>query len=161
MSDPGHSLPGMRETRRFNPWRRLRDLGPTWRLKWSPHLPLDTFGETDWSDRTITLATGMSFEERRSTITHEVTHVLRGPTSTCRAVQEEFEVDRISARLLLPSIQDVADALVYHRGQHDEAAAELWCDSWTLEVRLAGLYRLEARYLHKRLDDVLVLSVDE
>lgn len=151
----------MRETHRFNPWRRLRALGPTWRLRWSPHLPSDTYGTTNWGTRTITLAEGMSFEERRSTITHEVTHVLRGPASCCHSVGEELVVDMLSARLLLPSMHDIADALVYHRGQHDDAAAELWVDPWMLEVRLSGLRTLERDYLHRRIDDVMVLTVDE
>lgn len=103
----------------------------------------------------------MSFEERRSTITHEVTHVERGPASSCRSVGEELVVDMLSARLLLPSMRDVADALVFHRGQHDAAAAELWVDPWMLEVRLSGLRALERDYLHRRIDDVVVLAVDE
>lgn len=151
----------MRETHRFNPWRRLRELGPSWRLKWSHHLPSDTYGKTNWGTRTITLAEGMSFEERRCTITHEVTHVLRGPASACDGVGEELEVDRISARLLLPSVRDIADCLVYHRGHHDRAASDLWVDPWMLEVRLSGLYSLERDYLHRRTDDVVLLSVDE
>lgn len=151
----------MRETYRFNPWRRLRALGPTWRLRWSSHLPFDTYGRTDWAARTITLAEGMSFEERRSTITHEVTHVERGPASACHSVGEELLVDRISARLLLPSVRDVADALVYHRGNHDQAAADLWVDPWMLEVRLSSMYGLERDYLHRRVDDVVLVAMDE
>lgn len=150
----------MRETYRFNPWRRLRALGPSWRLRWSHDLPQTTFGTTNWGTRTITLAHGMSFEERRCTITHEVTHVLRGPASGCSHVAEELAVDRISARLLLPSIREVADALAFHRGDHDEAAADLWVDPWMLDVRLSSLYGLERDYLHRRTDDIL-LVVDE
>lgn len=151
----------MRETHRFNPWRRLRALGPSWRLRWSHHLPADTYGVTNWGTRTITLAEGMSFEERRSTITHEVTHVLRGPASSCDSVKEELRVDWISSRLLLPSIGDIADSLVFHRGNHDHAAADLWVDPWMLEVRLSALWPLERDYLHRRIDDVELVAVDE
>ncbi|HSV37502.1 MAG TPA: hypothetical protein VLI04_01975 [Nocardioidaceae bacterium] len=151
----------MRETHRFNPWRRMRALGSTWKLKWSHDLPSDTYGSTDWGTRTITLAEGMSFEERRCTITHEVTHVQRGPASGCGRIAEEVLVDRISARLLLPSMRDVADTLVFHRGDHDRAAADLWVDPWMLEVRLSALYGLERAYLHQRIDDVVLLAADE
>lgn len=151
----------MRETYRFNPWRRLRALGPMWKLKWSSTLPADTYGHTDWGARTITLREGMSFEERRSTITHEVQHVLRGPASNCQRLREEIAVDRISARLLLPSMRDVVDALTFHRGDHDQTAKELWVDPWTLEVRLSTLYKLERDYLRRRLDDVVLLASDE
>jgi hypothetical protein len=151
----------MRETHHFNPWRRLRALGPTWKLKWSHDLPSDTYGLTDWARRTITVRHGMTFEARRCTITHEVTHVLRGPASACHVVAEELEVDRISARLLLPSMRDIADCLVYHRGHHDRAAADLWVDPWMLEVRLSGLYALERDYLHRRIDDVVLVAIDE
>lgn len=151
----------MKDTHHFNPWRRLRALGPTWKLRFSRQLGGDTYGVTNWGTRTITLAEGMSFEERRCTITHEVTHVQRGPASTCGAVGEELVVDRISARLLLPSMCDIADTLVFHRGDHDRAAADLWVDPWMLDVRLASLRSLERDYLHRRLDDVILLAVDE
>lgn len=104
---------------------------------------------------------GMSFEERRCTITHEVEHVLRGPASTCSVIAEELLVDRSSARLLLPSMRDIADSLVYHRGDHDQAAKDLWVDPWMLEVRLSSLYGLERDYLRRRTDDIVLLAVDE
>lgn len=146
-------------THRFHPWRRLRDLGPTWRLEWKD-LPQDTYGLTDWRTRTITLATGMTFEERRSSITHEVTHVLRGPASSCRRMAEEVEVERISSRLLLPCMQEVADALVFHRGEHDRAAEDLWVDPLSLDVRLSSLYGIEREYLNRRLEDAVVLTME-
>lgn len=150
----------MRE-HRFHPWRRLRALGPTWRLAWSRDLPGDIYGHTDWGSRTITMREGMSFEERRCTITHEVEHVLRGPASNCSVIAEELLVDRSSARLLLPSMRDIADSLVYHRGDHDQAAKDLWVDPWMLEVRLSSLYGLERDYLRRRTDDIVLLAVDE
>lgn len=124
-------------------------------------MPADVYGFTNWRERTITLAEGMSFEERRCTITHEVEHVLRGPASHCDRLREELTVDRISARRLLPSMREVSDALVYHRGDHDLAARELWVDPWTLEVRLSSLYSLERDYLSRRLADVRLLAADE
>jgi hypothetical protein len=143
---------------RFHPWRRLRDLGPTWQLRWSEDLPWDTYGFTDYSRRRIVLRSGMTFEERRSTITHEVEHVLRGPFSRCEELREEAEVNRRCARLLLPSMQDLADALVWHDSDYEAAAEDLWVDPWTLEVRLGTLRPLERDYLQSRLADVILRS---
>lgn len=140
---------------RFHPWRRLRDLGPSWRLKWA-ELPPDLYGYTDWRTRTITLAEGMSFEERRCTITHEVEHVLRGPASGCTVASEEMAVDRRSALLLLPSMIEIADALAFHHGDYELAAEELWVDPWMLEVRLSALRGLERSFLERRLEDVML-----
>lgn len=149
------------KSRRFNPWRRLRALGPSWGLAWSRDLPPDVYGFTCWRTQTITLAEGMSFEERRSTITHEVLHVERGPASVCAVVGEELVVDRLASRLLLPSVAEVADALVFNRGDHDAAAADLWVDGWMLEVRLSSLAGEERDYMATRLADVVLLAVDE
>lgn len=96
---------------------------------------------------------GMSFEERRCTIAHEVEHVMRGPVSRCDILREEASVDRTCSRLLLPSVLDVADSLVFHRGDYELAAEDLWVDPWTLEVRLGTLRGLERGYLERRLAD--------
>lgn len=145
---------------RFHPWRRLRDLGPAWTLRWRDDLPWDVYGFTDWRTRTITLRGGMTFEERRCTIAHEVEHVLRGQFSRCDEVREESMIDRRCARLLLPTMQEIADALVWHHGDYERAAEDLWVDSWTLEVRLGSLHGLEHNYLRRRLADVELLAVD-
>ncbi len=144
--------------RGFHAWRRMRDLGPSWTLRWADELPGDLYGFTDFARRTITLATGMSFEERRCTITHEVEHVLRGPTSTHAVLREELLVDRRSARLLLPSMREVCDARIFHDGDYEDAAEELWVDAWTLEVRLGTLRPIEQEYVNSRMDEVVLLS---
>lgn len=137
---------------RFHPWRRMRELGPAWTLEWTEHLPWDVYGFTDWPSRTIYLREGMTFEERRCTITHEVEHVLRGPASRCDVLAEEHRVNVHTARLLLPSVRAIADALIWHRGDYEGAAEELWVDPWMLEVRLSTLLpALEGRYLRRRL----------
>lgn len=141
---------------RFHPWRRLRDLGPTWRLVWRDDLPRSMYGFTDYPSRSIHMKRGMTFEARRCTIAHEVEHVLRGPFSACDELREEIDVNRRCARLLVPSMQDLADAMVWHGGDYEAVAEEMWVDPWTLEVRLGSLRPLEAAYLRARLDDVLV-----
>lgn len=144
------------KTHQFHAWRRMRDLGPTWRLVWADDLPADMYGYTDFPARTITLREGLSFEERRSSITHEVEHVLRGPASRCQVVREELVVDRRSARLLLPCVRDIADAMVWHHGDYEAVSEELWVDPWTLEVRLSALRVRERDYLTGRLAEVVL-----
>lgn len=139
-----------------NPWRRLRALGDEWTLVWSDDLPEDTYGHTNHDTRIITLRTGMSFEERRCTIAHEVHHVYRGPVPSHRVMAEELAVDRCAARLLLPSMRDVADCLVWARGDYEQVAADLWVDPLLLEVRLSSLRARERAYLERRLSDVIV-----
>lgn len=139
---------------RFNPWRRLRDLGDEWRLLWRSDLPHDVYGYTHFASRTIVMRKGMSFAERRCTIAHEVEHVQRGRFSRCSILREEADVDRRVSRLLLPDIATVADALIFHHGRHDDAADELWVDPWTLEVRLGSLDATDASYLQVRLAEM-------
>ena len=71
---PGASLPAMH---RHHPWRALRSL-TDWTLHWRD-LGDDLLGETDHHHRTVTLTTGMTQAQRRSTIAHEVAHIERGP----------------------------------------------------------------------------------
>ncbi|WP_426243775.1 hypothetical protein [Nocardioides sp. LHG3406-4] len=127
---------------------------------WSDSLPVDLYGHTDYAKRLITLRTGMSFEERRCTITHEVEHVLRGPVSRCRELREEYAVDLRCGRLLLPSVRTLADSLIWHHGDLEAVSEEMWVDPWTLESRLGSLRPLERGYLHRRLADVELLTVD-
>lgn len=139
---------------RFHPWRELRKLGRSWELVWVDNLPDDAYGFTRFRTRQIFMRNGMSFEERRCTIAHEVSHVHRGPTSRCDVPAEEHRVNVHVARLLLPSVKDVADALIWHRGDYEGAAADLWVDPWTLEVRLGSLLpTLEGEYLRRRLHE--------
>lgn len=140
----------------FHAWRRMRDLGPSWHLRFTPDLPDDVYGCTDFGSRTICLRSGLSFEERRCTITHEVEHALRGPGSTCAVPAEESWVERRSARLLLPSVRELADALLSHEGDHEEAAASLWVDTLTLDVRLDSLRADERAYLQHRFDPLVL-----
>jgi hypothetical protein len=145
-------------THQFHPWRRMRDLGPSWKLAWRDDLPAEVYGFTDFATQTITMREGMSFEERRCTITHEVEHVLRGPTSTCHVMKEELAVDRRSSRLLLSSMRDIGDAMVWHGGDYEQVSEELWVDLWMLEVRLSALQKREREYLDKRRADIILLA---
>lgn len=138
----------------------MRDLGPAWRLRWRDDLPPDVYGFTRWRDKSIYLREGMSFEERRCTIAHEVEHVLRGPASRCDEMREEVQVERSTARLLVPSVLDLADALIWHHGDAELTAEEMWVDMLTLDARLGSLLGIEGKYLRRRLAEVHLLRGD-
>jgi hypothetical protein len=112
-------------------------------------------GFTCHSTRTVTLAMGMSQAERRCTIAHETEHILRGPVPPHEAMQEELVIDRTVATLLIPSLREVADAMVRAHGRLGAAADELWVDDYLLQVRLASLTGSERAYVDRRLADVL------
>jgi hypothetical protein len=145
-------------THEENPWRRLRALGTAWKLKWSGDMEAGEYGYTDHGTQTIVLREGMSFEERRSTIAHEVHHAYRGPVPDHKTMAEELLVDRCAARLLLPSMKDVADCLAWAGGDYDDAATELWVDTWLLEVRLSALHARERNYMERRYGDIYVVT---
>lgn len=146
-------------THEENPWRRFGKC-PEWELKVSADMDPGEYGYTDHSTKTVVIRAGMSFEERRSTIAHEIHHIYRGPVPDHKTLAEELLVDRCAARLLLPSMMDIADCLAWARGNLDEAAAELWVDPWMLEVRLSALHGRERSYMTKRQGDIWVV-VDE
>lgn len=131
----------------LHPWRRLRDLAHV-TLLWHDEGPK---GVTNFGEATISLRRGMTQAERRSTVLHECLHVERGPALSTLAAREELRVEKETARLLLPDMHAVADALAW---AHDlaEAAEELWVDEQLLRCRLAHLHPSERAYLKRRLD---------
>ncbi|WP_183094565.1 hypothetical protein [Nocardioides stalactiti] len=133
----------------IHPWRRLRDLHG-WELRW--HRPEDDAdaGFTLFEEQVISLRTDLTWEERRCTVLHECLHAERGPTLVgVLAEREELRVRRETARLLLPSVQDIGDVLVWAHTV-DEAATELLVDAHVLSDRLAWLTAKERAYLRRR-----------
>lgn len=130
----------------MHPWRRLRELAHV-TLLWHDGGPK---GVTDFADQTISLRRGMTQAERRSTVLHECLHIERGPALTTLAAREELRVEREAARLLLPCIRTVGDALAW-AVDLDEAADELWVDAQLLRARLESLHPAERHYLKARL----------
>lgn len=131
-----------------HPWQAFRALTHI-RLRWAA-LPEGMLGYTDHERREVVLAVGLTQAERRCTIAHETQHVLRGPVPTYLLRREEHAVDREAARLLLPDIKAVGDALAWALSV-EEAAEELWVDVETLQCRLRTLHPVERGYLHRRL----------
>lgn len=134
-----------------HPWQAFREL-VDWTLEWA-HLPPGVWGETDFDRRTVTLTHGLNQAERRCTIEHERQHILRGPVdSAAYAAREEVEVDRNAARVLLPDVHQVGEALAWAHSLA-EAAEELWVDEVILEARLRHLHPAEKAYLRRRLGE--------
>ncbi len=133
----------------IHPWRRLRALG-NWELRWHhPDVSQDR-GFTLFDEKVISLRTNLTWEERRCTVLHECLHAERGPTLVgVLAAREELRVRRETARLLLPSIDEVGEALAWALSP-EEAAAELLVDEDVLRDRLRWLDPAEQRILRSR-----------
>lgn len=133
----------------IHPWHRLSAL-PDWELRW--HRPEDDpdAGFTLFDERVISLRTDLSPEERRCTLLHECLHAERGPTLVgVLQEREELRVRRETARLLLPAIEEVADALAWAHSL-GEAAGELHVDVDVLRDRLRWLDPAERAHLRRR-----------
>jgi hypothetical protein len=132
-----------------DPWRRFAGL-TDWTLRWA-ELPPGVMGETCHRTRTVTLALGMSQAERRCTIAHETEHILRGPVLPHESRREELLIDHTVARLLVPDVHELVDALSWARGHLESAADALWVDDYLLQVRLVTLTEAERAYARRRL----------
>jgi hypothetical protein len=133
----------------IDPWRRLRTL-TGWELRW--HRPEDDPdpGFTLFDEKVISLRTNLSWEERRCTVLHECLHAEWGPTLVgVLAERQELRVRRETARLLLPSIHEVGEALAWALSP-EEAAVELCVDVDVLCDRLQWLASAERDYLNLR-----------
>lgn len=126
----------------YHPWRAFRALSD-WTLLWAA-LPAGILGLTDHRTRTVILAHGLTQVERRCTIAHETEHAL--------GERREIVADRNAARLLLPDIKAIGEALAWAHSL-EEAAEELWVDEATLRVRLDALHPAEVHFLRRRLAD--------
>lgn len=138
----------------WHPWQVFGGLSD-WQLRWE-QLPSGTWGQTCFATKTVTLTLGMNQAERRCTIAHETQHVLRGPVAPAAEMREELLIDRSVSRLLLPSMRQVVDALVWARGDYEQASEELWVDPLMLEVRLSALWSRERDYYRRRMADVML-----
>lgn len=141
-------------TGEWHPWRALRSL-VDWTLRWG-HLPDGVLGETDWEARTVTLRHGLTQAERRSTLTHELEHVARGPVPVYCQAREERAVDEAAARRLI-RFDRLVDAMVWSLDEY-ELAELLWVDVPTVVTRLATLTVEESSVLVDRLDAAELLN---
>lgn len=134
-----------------HPWRAFRSL-TDWTLRWA-RLPDDVWGETCHETKTVTLHVDLTQAERRCTIAHEMEHIWRGEVPHGREAYEEAIVDRRTARVMLPDIREVGEALAFSPNLYD-AANELWVDEFVLHERLTSLHPSERAYLRRRLEEM-------
>jgi len=133
----------------YNPWRALRRAHDV-QLHWK-HLPGGARGMTRPPEPAVTLDPRQTQAELRSTLTHELVHLERGPVPAdpVLAAREEAAVEQETAHRLIP-LPRLADVLMAAHGER-EAADELWVDVEVLRCRLAHLHPAERGYLRRRL----------
>lgn len=145
----------IRDQRGHHPWRTI-GLMPEWNVEFTTDLPPNHLGLTLHAERRILIRGGLTVAARRSTICHEVGHVLRGPTSACHSLYEESLVERQAARLLIPTVQRIGHALAWNAASYRRAARDLWVDEKMLNVRLSTLAPRERAWLDEQLASVMV-----
>lgn len=116
-------------------------------------LPLGTWGLTNFKTRQITIDRRLLTVEARCTLHHEAEHARRGPVPYGLAAREEYRVNKIVARTLLPDLRAVADALNWADWRLPEAADELGVDEDTLQWRLETLTTIERLELASAWDE--------
>lgn len=135
----------------YHPWRELRALTHLV-LHWHELAP-GVWGATDGEHR-VWLDHRLGQVERRCTLAHELEHVRRGHRG-CQPEVVERAVHAAAARRLVPCVHQLADALVWARGDMQVAADELWVDEDTLTARL------DPRHLHPAERAILVARMEE
>lgn len=130
-----------------HPWRRLRELA--WvTLAWHDGGPM---GTTTHSTATISIRRGLTWEERRCTVQHELVHIERGPIPRGLREKDEEYVRRETALRMIPDIRPVGDAIAWALSE-EEAAEELGVDVPVLRYRLKHMSPMERAWLSARLE---------
>lgn len=127
-------VPNLPTVTRPQVWRWLRSL---------PHVTLEFHeggprGKVSHARQAISLRIGMTRAERRDALLHELIHLERGPVGRSMKAKEEEQVRRQTARLALPDLDAIADALAWAHCP-EEAAEELGVSVPVLAKRLAHL----------------------
>ncbi|UYP17766.1 hypothetical protein OED52_13905 [Rhodococcus sp. Z13] len=142
----------MPKTRKWHPWRHLRDTYPHISVSFVDLRPLGLLGRI--THHGIEIDRSSRQRERRTTLTHELCHLERGPVPRHPhfARREERTVESLTARRLIP-LDALIDALAWCGGRvTDETADELWVDLDTLRTRIDTLTPRERRYVQSELD---------
>lgn len=109
-------------------------------------------GLTNFRAQTISLRRGMTYEQRRCTILHEVLHIERGPVLSTLYGREEVRVRKETARLMLPDVRELAQVMVWARTP-EEAAWELAVDLGVLYDRIRHLHPSERGFVRRAVED--------
>lgn len=140
----------------YDPWPALHAIAD-WTHRWAPLV--GKLGHTNYDQRTTTLDPDQDQAQERTTATHELIHIERGPFHPEWEEREERIVDELTARRLIP-LDDLASALVWAY-DFDEAATELWVDEDAVRTRIATLTEPEGLELQRRLDAAEARFPDE
>lgn len=144
-----------RDRRGHHPWRFIGQF-PDWKVEWRNDLEQDEFGLTLHAEKRILMAEGQGQAQRRGTICHEGGHLIRGAFSVCQRLYEESLVERQAARLLLPSVRRIGNALAWHKADYEKTADDLWVDEQLLNVRLSTLAPRERTWLAEQMETILL-----
>lgn len=107
-------------------------------------------GRAIFGVQTVSLRDDLTRAERRCTLMHELLHLDNGPQPWGLRAKEEEQVRRRTARLMLPDVEALAEALAWSDSLV-EAAEELGVDVHVLRKRLRHLRPAEIRYVRRRL----------
>lgn len=137
---------------RWNPWHTVGVRYPEIVVCSKHLLPEGIVGL--WEDGIIWLCRSLNQAERRSVLTHELTHVDRGIVPMKYRASEERIVDRLAARRLI-ELPALIDQMRCTR-DHYELAERLWTDAHTVRVRLENLDPVEVAELEHALEDLWI-----
>ena len=129
-----------------DPWDLLRSLAHI-TLAWHDGGPM---GRATHSTQTISLRRGMTWEERRCTVQHELNHLEVGPVPLGLRAKDEELVRRRTALQMIPDIRPVGEAIAWALCE-EEAAEELGVDVCVLRYRLRHMSPMERAWLTHRL----------
>ncbi|TCN51844.1 hypothetical protein EV641_109235 [Rhodococcus sp. SMB37] len=141
----------MTPNRKWHPWRHLREHFPHIDVHYVNLKPLGIKGRT--THRGIELHHKSHQRDRRSTLTHEVSHLERGPVPDhpFYAQREEQVVEELTARRMI-RLPELVDAVLWCQGRtDDEAAEELWVDHDVLLTRIATLTPGERKWVERQI----------
>ncbi|MFC5993516.1 ImmA/IrrE family metallo-endopeptidase [Pseudonocardia hispaniensis] len=93
-------------------------------------------GFTEFRSQTVYLATGMTVAELRSTLVHELVHLLRGPVPRRLVGTEEVAVQHQTARILVPDGAELAEQRRWTEDDLQELAARYRVDRDVIETAL-------------------------
>ena len=130
---------------RYHPWQHAAELGVS--VVFMP-LEDDLLGCWAPDTRTIYLQPDLDQATRRSTLTHELIHAVRGDEpciTTELELRQEAQVEAAAAVLLIP-LDDLTSALRWCRDEV-ELAEELWVDEQIVRTRLDNLSHLEKAFI--------------
>jgi hypothetical protein len=121
-----------------HPWRHLRDWLPDWDVCWC-RMDGD-LGRADLDRKVIWLDDRQLQAQARTTLMHELVHVLRRDQWRCTP-RDEARIEQYVARTLIP-LDRLIHALQWARNS-PEAADELWVDLAAFQTRMAHLHPSE------------------